>query len=296
MSGFAGCRRVELADDETGATFPVLVMYPTESPQRPENLGPYRADVAMNAPVAAGSYPLAVISHGTGGSHLLYRGLAAHLARHGVVAALPEHPRNNRNDNTLAGTAANLANRPRHLRLVIDWAYGDVVGPYLRAGAVAIVGHSLGGYTGLALAGGRPVAFPHETRDRQSRPVEVRPDDRVAALVLLAPATAWFMTGGALDAVRVPVLMLTAEHDEHTPPWHAEIVRNGLPAETPVEHRVVANAGHYSFLSPFPEKMTGPAFPPSQDPHGFDRPRFHDELNADVLAFLGRRLRPAPAP
>lgn len=289
MSSSAGCRRVELTDDETSATFPVLIMYPTGSPERPQNLGPYPADLAMNAPVAAGTYPLVVISHGSGGSHLLYRGLAAHLARHGLVVALPEHPLDNRNDNTLAGTAANLANRPRQLRQVIDRVYaGDLAGPHLRPGTVAIVGHSLGGYTGLALAGGRPVAFPHETPDRQPRPVDVTADDRVTALVLLAPATAWYMTDGALDAVRVPILMLTAEHDEHTPPWHAGIVTNGVPDAALVEHRVVPNAGHYSFLSPFPERMTSPAFPPSQDPPGFDRIRFHDELNADVPAFLRR--------
>jgi len=34
--------------------------------------------------------------------------------------------------------------------------------------------------------------------------------------------------------------------------------------------------------------MTSPAFPPSQDPPGFDRARFHKELNAGVLRFLRR--------
>jgi predicted dienelactone hydrolase len=77
----AGCRSIELTDD-----------------------------IAL---VAAGSFPLVVVSHGTGGSHLLYRALAAHLARNGFVVALPEHPQNNRNDNDLGGTAANLAQRPR---------------------------------------------------------------------------------------------------------------------------------------------------------------------------------------
>jgi predicted dienelactone hydrolase len=290
VSSSAGCRIVEFVDDELGAPFPTLIMYPTGSPQRSATLGgPYTADVAMNAPVAPGTWPLVVVSHGSGGSHLLYRALAAHLARHGFVVALPEHPLNNRNNNELAGTAANLANRPRHIRLVVDRVVsGDVLGPHLTPDTVAIVGHSIGGYTALALAGGRPVAFPHETPDQRPRPVDVTADGRVRALVLLAPATAWFMNEGALDAVRVPILMLTAEKDEHTPHWQAEIVRKGVRDETLVEHRVVANAGHYSFLSPFPEKMISPTFPPSQDPEGFDRARFHEEMNADVLHFLRR--------
>lgn len=280
MTRSAGCRAVELRASGKDYTFPLLVLYPTEAPEAPESFGPYPVEVAMDAPVVPGTHPLVVISHGTGGSHLLYRTLAAHLARAGFVVALPEHPLNNRNDNELGGTAEILANRPRHVRQVVDHVSAEFdVGP------VAVVGHSLGGYTGLALAGGRPTAFPHETPDRLPHPVEVVPDERVRALVLLAPATAWFAHEGALSAITAPILLLTAEHDEHTPPWHAEIVTNAV---ADVEHRVVPGAGHYSFLSPFPARMTSPAFPPSQDPEGFDRAAFHAHLNDEVLAFLRR--------
>ena len=287
----AGCRTVALTDPERGTTSPMLVLYPSAAPERPARLGPYTLDVAMDAPVAAGRWPLVIVSHGTGGSHLVYRDLAAHLARDGFVVVLPEHPGNNRNDDRLAHTDANLADRPRLLRLAIDRAYADdALGPTLAPGAVAIVGHSMGGYTALATAGGRPTAFAHETADRQPRPVPVTPDDRVRALVLLAPATPWFLAPGALAGVRVPILMLTAEHDPHTPTGHAAIVRDGLPATTPLEHRVIDNAGHFAFLSPFPATMAGPAFAPSQDPPGFDRAAFHAALHPEVATFLRRVL------
>ncbi|MGH3935584.1 MAG: alpha/beta hydrolase family protein [Pseudonocardiaceae bacterium] len=98
-----------------------------------------------------------VISHGTGGSPFLYRTLAAHLARGGFVVAMPEHPRNNHNNNDLAGTAAILANRSWHIRIVIDWMFAsDDFAPSPRPNTVAVIGHSLGGYTVLAVAGGRP--------------------------------------------------------------------------------------------------------------------------------------------
>jgi predicted dienelactone hydrolase len=291
MSGTAGCRTDELFDDEMGMTFPMVVMYPSSAPEGPERLGPYAVSVAMNGPIEAGTFPLVVISHGTGGSHLAYRTLAAHLARHGFVVAMLEHPRNNRNNNDLGGTAANLANRPRHIRLAIDWAFSpSAFGPSLEPDAVAIVGHSMGGYTALATAGGLPTAFPNETPEQMPRAVSVTPDERVKALVLLAPAAAWFMAPGALQGVRVPILMLTAEKDVHTPEWHAELIKRGLPDGARIEHRIVANAGHFSFLSPFPEAMNSPAFPPSQDPPGFDRARFHEEMNAEIEAFLRRVL------
>ena len=272
-----------------GMPFPLIVMYPSGSPELPEKLGPFVQEMALDGPVEDGVFPLVVVSHGNGGSHLVYRTLASHLARNGFIVAMPEHPLNNRNNNALSGTAANLKNRPRHIRLVIDRLTGDsAFAPSLRPDAVAIVGHSLGGYTALAIAGGRPSAFAHETPERQPGEIDVTQDNRVKALVLLAPAAAWFMRPGALSDVRVPVLMLTAEKDQYTPEGHAEIIKRGLPGTTPIEHRIVANAGHFSFLSPFPDAIAGPAFAPSQDPPGFDRVRFHAEMSADVLAFLRR--------
>ena len=287
MSPTAGYRAASLFDAASGNTVPLVVLYPSTGPERPEPLGPYTVDVATAGPVGAGRFPLVVVSHGSGGSPLVYRTLAAQLARAGFVVVLPEHPRNNRNDNSLAGTHTILEDRPRQLRLVVDWAYADeALGALLLRDAVAVVGHSLGGYAGLAVAGGRPTAGTGETPDGRLRPVPVTPDPRVKALVLLAPATPWFMAPGALANVRVPILLWTAERDELTPAWHGEIVTRGLPAGTRVDARCVANAGHYAFLSPFPPAMTSPAFPPSQDPPGFDRARFHEALNAEVAAFL----------
>lgn len=288
----AGCRTLAVPDPAPGPAIPLVVLYPTDAPAGPARLGPYAIDVAMDAPPAAGRHPLVLVSHGSGGSHLAYRDLAAHLARAGHVVALVEHPGNSRNDNTLVDTDANLAARPRHLRLVVDALAADAtLGPHVAADAVAIVGHSMGGYTALAAAGARPTAFARETADGRARAVPVTPDDRVRALVLLAPATPWYMAPGALRDVRVPILMLTAEHDPHTPEGHAEIVRRGLPPDAPLEHRVVPNAGHFSFLSPFPAAMTNAAFAPSQDPPGFDRARFHAALYAEVTGFLGRVLK-----
>jgi predicted dienelactone hydrolase len=296
-----GCRVVEIADDGADdaaraagrGAVRTVVLYPADAPERPERVGLYVMDVALDAPPAEGAFPLVVVSHGTGGSGLVYRTLAAHLARRGLVVLLPDHPGNNRDDDALAGTHTILADRPRQVRRAIDWAYADAaLGTRLVPDAVAVIGHSLGGYTALAVAGGRPVAGPRETPDGAPRPVPVEPDPRVKALVLLAPATPWLMAPGALADVRVPILMLTAERDPHTPAWHGDVVARGVPDASRLERRVVPNAGHFAFLSPFPPERTSPTFPPSQDPPGFDRPRFHEELNAEVLAFLRRALCP----
>lgn len=286
-----GCRTVDVTDAVQGAQVPLWLLYPARAPERVERFGAYPLSVALDAAVEGERLPLVVISHGTGGSPWVYRDLAAHLARSGFVVALLAHPGNTRNDDGLAGTPANLENRPRHVRLVIDAAFADaVLGGRLALDGVGVIGHSLGGYTALAVAGGRPVALPNQTPDGRAHPVTVVPDARVRALVLLAPATPWLMGPGALADVALPILMFTGDQDPHAPPGYADIVVRGVPDPARIEHHIIANAGHFSFLSPFPPPMTRPDFPPSQDPPGFDRAAFLPVLCGEVRTFLRREL------
>jgi predicted dienelactone hydrolase len=287
MHDFVGYCAVELVGTPSGITFPMAVMYPTQAPAKSENLGLYSLDISIDAPLTKGVYPLILISHGSGGSHFVYRTLAHYLSRNGFIVGMPEHPFNNRNDNTLQGTVENLINRPRHLQIAIDWFFkSERFSKFLKPDAVSIIGHSMGGYTALALAGGIPTSFPSKSLDRQSQRIDVLPDSRIKALVLLAPGTVWFQADGALREVKVPILMLSAEKDPYTPYYHAQIVLDGIINKEKVQHRVVENAGHFSFLSPFPESMTLAAFLPSQDPEGFNREAFHHDLNREVLEFL----------
>ncbi|MEN3339341.1 MAG: hypothetical protein V7647_3017 [Acidobacteriota bacterium] len=282
------------------------MFYPSLAAERSEPLGPFTESIARDGALAPGATRLVVVSHGTGSMPLLHRGLAIHLAQHGFVVAAPEHPGDSRTDHRLAGTEANLRNRPRHLTAVIDWMFDE---PFFRASllphAAAVVGHSLGGYTALAIAGGRPAAFPWEADSGQSSPVDVTPDPRVRSLVLLAPAAAWFLADGALERVSIPILMMTGENDDleiagHKTlpdgrvvfmPWgHSEIIKRGISSRSLIDHRTIPNAGHYSFMTPYPAAMRTPAVPPSQDPVGFDRVGFYEQLCADVLSFLQKTL------
>jgi predicted dienelactone hydrolase len=54
--------------------------------------------VAHDAPVAAGTFGLIVVSHGAGGLALNHRDLAMALAAQGYVVAAPTHPRGKGND------------------------------------------------------------------------------------------------------------------------------------------------------------------------------------------------------
>jgi predicted dienelactone hydrolase len=191
------------------------------------------------------------------------------------------------------GTVQNLIDRPRHVLTAINWFFDSrKFAGFLKPDSVSIIGQSMGGYTALAVAGGVPTSFPRESPDGRSRQIGVTPDRRVRALVLLAPASYWFRADGALKGVDVPILMLIGEKDEYMP-WpydHARIILDGVPDRTKVQCRIVENAGHFSYLSQFPESMMNAEFPPSQDPPGFNRESFLHEMNREVLDFLMREM------
>lgn len=280
---YVGSRQLIVQDGLNDMTFPVLIHYPTPVPSSPVSFGPYIMEVSPDAAILEGRFPLVVISHGNGGSHLLYRSISLHLARLGYVVAMPEHYGNNRNNNSLENTVQNLMLRPRHISLTIDALLANPdFNHHILADSIAVIGHSMGGYTALALAGGVPYT-------KEAERVPVTADPRVKAIVLLAPGTGWFK--GNLDSVTVPILMLTAEHDAVTPSWNAAIVLNGVPDPSGVTYQEVKNAGHFSFLSPFPPTMKRPGFLPSTDPDGFDRDRFHEELPTLVAAFLDDKFK-----
>jgi predicted dienelactone hydrolase len=291
MACNVGCRRLECFDVIQNTAVPLVVLYPTDYPQRKEPFGPYELNVAVDAPPAGSNRTLIVVSHGNGGTPWAYRDLAVILVRAGFVVALPDHIGNSRTDNSLEGTAANLQNRPRHLRLTIDAVFADVPFGYsLRRDRVGLIGHSIGGYTALSVAGGQPWTSLRESENGAPYPLKVSPDPRVRALVLLAPATPWFQLEGSLSDVQIPILMRTGGNDEVTPDWHADIVKRGVRHPEWVDHKCIAGAGHFSFMSVFPPSMTRPDFAPSQDPEGFDRADIQPSLHGDIRDFLQRVL------
>jgi len=279
---YVGCKKLQIRDESKDIFFDVLVQYPTNESSAPITFGPYTMDVCINGKLLEGKFPLVVISHGNGGSNLLYRTISTHLAKNGFIVALVEHYGNNRNNNELENTEENLILRPKHISLTIDKLISDsLFGKHIIADKVAVIGHSMGGYTALALAGGIP-------RTREGKIIETISDQRIKTIVLLAPGAGWFMNG--LDNVTIPILMLTAEHDQITPAWNAETVLKSIPDKSLVTFRQIANAGHFSFLSPFPKLMRNSKFLPSTDPEGFEREKFHIQLPKEILAYLNEKL------
>ena len=302
LSVQVACRSVPCFDPVQAAPLSAWLLYPTTDAAQPVRFGPYALDLAMNgAPAGEGRLPLIVVSHGSGGSPWSYRGLAGHLVREGFAVLLIEHTGNNSRDNSLGSPTGRLKvealqHRPRHVRLAVDAALGDALaGARLERDRYAMVGHSAGGYTALAVAGGHAMTVPDEVEDARllspdaelaklAFPVPTEGDRRLVAAVLLAPAIGFFLADGALRDVEIPLLVRTASRDAICSAAKVAEALRSVPDPARVSSLDVEGAGHFAFQSPFPPELAH--IPPAQDPPGFDRGRYQETLYADVTAFL----------
>lgn len=194
--------------------------------------------------------PLVVLSHGFAADRKFLRYLARHLASHGLTVASLEHPGSNFtriNSLSAPGKLGDLlppgefVDRPKDVSFLLD-ELADINGRYstmlgkLNTQQVTIIGHSLGGYTALALAGGKldleelrrfcknrsPVGrspadwFQCAAADLPEDQVNLR-DQRVVQAIALNSVTGRLFGTKGLRHVTLPTLMLTGTEDAITP-------------------------------------------------------------------------------
>ena len=136
-------------------SMPVALFYPSKSPAKMMRLGPYAPVLAFNGVPELPLKGAILLSHGSGGSQLAHYNLAIQLAKNGYLVAAPQHPGDNWDDRSLVLSDDYFSERPRQLSRLLDallidsyWS-AHIVG--LKIGAL---GHSAGGFSVLALAGG----------------------------------------------------------------------------------------------------------------------------------------------
>jgi predicted dienelactone hydrolase len=185
---------------------------------------------------ADGAFPLVLFSHGNGGIRFQSIFLATHLASHGYIVASPDHHGNTFLD-IGAGTVdgQSFVNRPLDMKFVLDellarnGAAGDFLAGAVDVARIGMSGHSFGGFTTLALAGG-PTA-----------------DARIGAFMPLAPASPF--DAAFLASIRKPILIQGGSLDTTTPFASQQLVPfQGLPSGAAIVGLAeITGAGHFTF-------------------------------------------------
>ncbi len=308
---FSGYQSME-ADSKAFGTIAMAVWYPTKKPSKAERLGPFKVKVAINATPATGTFPLVLISHGSGGTIYGYRDTAQYLAERGFIAVSLFHPKNNFRNNRDEATTDNWINRPKHVSTVLDTILAHLeFSKHINQKKIVVMGHSAGGYTALALIGGIPntaharrqcehnyqkdkrfcdLGKGKEDRQRDLIITDAH-DPRFKAGILLSPVGVLFSDPGSLDPVTVPVFIYRTEIDRQLEfPFHADLIARSLKNSKLVQYQVLNKANHFAFIAPFPDFIKKEVGEAAYDPPGFNREQAHQKINVEILTFLKKAL------
>ncbi len=191
-------------------------------------------------------FPVIVISHGLAEDRNTFAYLAKHLVSYGFAVAVIEHPETNSKDfqQFLSGFASppqatDLINRPLDIKYLLDELQrrndSDVnLKGKLNLQQVGVIGHSLGGYTALALAGAT-INFQQVRKDcspnrslnlsvfLQCGALEVKPaiypikDERVKAILAFNPLGNTIFGSKGVSQIKIPTMLLAGSQDIFTP-------------------------------------------------------------------------------
>jgi predicted dienelactone hydrolase/intracellular septation protein A len=305
-----GFQQVTIPDPED-RPMQVAVWYPSNAPTASHSFESFHQTVAVDGAITGSHLPLVVISHGTGGSAAGHYDTALALAEAGFVAAAIEHTGDNSHDRRYSFTRRNFTERPRQLKLAIDYLLIEWSGrDHVAAEKIGGFGHSAGGFTVLVAIGGVPdfalaATFCKEHSEdwgcvraravATGAPTEAASepnwthDRRIKAAVVAATALGHVFTRAGLAGVTVPVQLWQAENDQiAVQRWSSDVIKANLPS--PPETRLVPLASHFAFLAPCSPALAEQVKEICDDPPGFDRTAFHRDFNAAIVAFFREQL------
>jgi predicted dienelactone hydrolase len=212
-------------------------------------------EVDLYLPQTQSAAPVVLISHGWGSAKESFAWLAQHLASYGFAVAVPQHIGSDRRFQRLFLSGIfnedipprEYVDRPLDISFVLDElarlaAADGVYQGRLDLERVGMIGHSLGGYTTLAIAGA-PINYPR----LQQACVPERPfrfnlsiylqcraaplpaidlslrDERVDAAIVLNPITSVVQGPSQVEQIQIPTMVAAASVDLLAPPVQEQI-------------------------------------------------------------------------
>jgi dienelactone hydrolase len=218
---------------------------------------PVRLYLPTGSTSPARALPLAVFSHGIGGTRHSFSWLGQHFAQHGIASLHLQHVGSDRqlwsgNPLTLVGRLQAAAQdseaiaRAQDLRFALDTLLQGELGPFLDTRRIVAAGHSYGANTTL-LASGARVPRPGRTIDLH--------DGRIAAAIVLSapPFYGEAEPRKVLSPIAVPSLHITATEDVIRIPGYFSGVQDRVDVfdaiGSPNKWLVVYAGGEHNMLS-----------------------------------------------
>ncbi len=248
-------RETATIEDDRGGTLTVDVWYPATEAGEPSPYSPtiFTGLAELWAPRVEQRFPLVAFSHGNGGIRFQSFFVTEWLASHGFVVVAPDHPYNTLFDLDMDLLTEVMQRRPGDIARAATWAMGE----FGAEDSYLVVGHSFGGWTTLAVAGGvlDPEGFRSfceaggdgELCDLVATDADVpdSPDPRAYGGVAMAPC-GWYTFGetGLKDATGIAVMGGTKDDNC---PMETEVAPTAEHLGDPTALYEVENGGHMVF-------------------------------------------------
>jgi predicted dienelactone hydrolase len=224
------------------------------------------------APNTETAYPLVIFSHGWMGIRYNSIFLTEHLASHGFVVIAADHPGSTFGSLSFNSIEENALQRPVDIQRIIAFAETqEGFSEIIDMERIAVMGHSLGGYTAVASSG----AVVRE---------QTFGDPRIKALVVMAPAVRL----GEVDVtpIEIPTLVLVGSADNITPAdTNADRVYDEIASELKAQV-TFENGGHSLFIEACPQIAYTLGLGALCSEPVWDLDRAHDLINHFTTAFL----------
>lgn len=324
MAEPVGFRQIELTDTNGKRPLKVALWYPSQTDQAPVLVGEnpvfIGVQVVKDAAPDDKKHPFVVLSHGYGGSWRNLNWLAGELVGQGYIVAAPDHP-GTTTFNRDKQQAAQLWERPHDLSRVIDVVSDDsTLAGKIEPNRIAAIGHSLGGWSVVALAGAQfdPARFRadcavqasprtcgladefgiYRGEEATQKLTTMMPDERVAAIVSLDLGLGRGFTSESLQKIAVPALVIGAGVDIGDLPAKLE---SGYVAENfatgKAQYVEIPDAMHFSFMQtckPGAVEILDAEVPGDgivcKDGKGRGREAIHREVADMIIAFLQKSI------
>lgn len=240
--------------------------------------------------------PVVVFSHGNGGVRWQSLFLTERMAAHGYVVVAPDHVGNTLFDLDTIPRPQVASTRPGDVAASFDFAVQELPDCVDEEAGYAVIGHSFGGWTSLAVTGAtvdlaaltasceEDIPWLCGLEDYVDGPVVDLSDQRAWAAVPMTPVGSHDFAAGLVDQDR-PTLLVGGDRDELTTmDDQVRPIYQGISGD-PRHLAVIEDTGHftYSVMCALTANANGceDDFTPVE--------QVHPLTNELVLAFLGQQ-------
>ncbi|NHQ87970.1 alpha/beta fold hydrolase [Iodobacter sp. HSC-16F04] len=322
LAANVGIQEKNLEDSERSLL--LRLWYPTDSLAQMEPL--LKTDTVFkspnavpDAPYGLATRPLILLSHGLNGSWVNLAWLAENLAGKGALVLTLDHPGTSFKSRNNVETPR-LWERPKDISRAISLLLDDPIWKTrIDQHKITVIGHSMGGYTALALAGARfnteqflqsCQQYPlfadcrwymaqHASGSQQDMESDLH-DARISAVVSLDLGFVGGMDRSSLKKIKIPILVLAAGDQEPSLPsqYQSRLLVKSLRK---VEYFEYSDASHFSFIAECKKgaldllREEGPGEEViCLDYQGRSRSELHEEVAGAISTFLNKQaLLPA---